>query len=290
MFSSILVGYDGTSHARDALALARAIADDHAELILCCVHPLQPVAAAVVAGGHEAAERLEAQRRLDEGEERAGAGHRVRTIAAAAPSAAAGLHAIAEEEDVDLLVVGSSHRSAAGRILLGSTTSQALNAPPCAVAVAPSGLAERDVPLGRVVVGFDGGREAAAAVAAAARLAADRGAALTVLTVVEPVASALGWSGAYVYPEYREDALAIARRQLEDATADLPDGLEVDTEIVEGVAARVLIETSERCDLLVLGSRGYGPVRRALLGGVSTRVAGHTASPLLVLPRTAAGR
>lgn len=287
MFETLLVGYDGTSHARDALALARALADDGAELLLCCVHPFQPVAAAVVAGEHGVPERAEALRRLDDAEQRAGDHVRVRRIAMAATSAASGLHAIAEQEDADLLVVGSSHRSAAGRLLLGSTTTQALNAPPCAVAVAPAGLAEREVALRRVLVGFDGGREATAAVATAARLAAERGAALTVLSVVEPVTHAFGWAGSYAYPEYRRDALALAREGLDEVVAGLSDALRVETEVVEGVADRELVAASGRADLLVVGSRGYGPIRRALLGGVSARVAGATACPLLVLPRTA---
>ena len=39
------------------------------------------------------------------------------------------------------------------------------------------------------------------------------------------------------------------------------------------------------CDLLVCGSRGYGPVRRVLLGGVSSRVVRHSKVPVVVTPR-----
>jgi nucleotide-binding universal stress UspA family protein len=39
-------------------------------------------------------------------------------------------------------------------------------------------------------------------------------------------------------------------------------------------------------DLLVLGSRAYGPVRRALLGSVSTATVRHAACPVLVTPRS----
>lgn len=287
MFETILVGYDGSGHARDALSLATTLATPDAEVVLCCVHPFQPVAAAVVAGEHGVPGRDEAERRLQAGQERAGS-RRVRTIAVAATSAASGLHAVAEDEGVDLLVVGSSHRSAAGRVLLGSTTSQALNAPPCAVAVATAGLEGGGHELRDIVVGFDGGTESKAALAAGAELARTHGARLKLLTVVEPATQALGWAGAYVYPEYREDALTIAREDQEDAIRDLPGDVEVTSEIVEGIAARVLLDVSADADLLVLGSRGYGPIRRVLLGGVSTRVAGATSCPLLVLPRTAA--
>ena len=38
-------------------------------------------------------------------------------------------------------------------------------------------------------------------------------------------------------------------------------------------------------DLLVVGARAYGPVRRLLLGSTSTKLARHAACPLLVAPR-----
>jgi nucleotide-binding universal stress UspA family protein len=40
-------------------------------------------------------------------------------------------------------------------------------------------------------------------------------------------------------------------------------------------------------DLLVCGSRGYGPVRRVLLGGVSSRLIRRAACPVVVVPRCA---
>lgn len=289
MLSKIVVGYDASSEARDALALARLIATEDAELLLCCVHPFQPVSAAVLAGEHDVPGRDEAMRRLDDAAARLGGRAGVRTLAVAATSAASGLHAVAEEEDADLVVVGSSHRGALGRIVLGSTTSQVLTAPPCAVAVAPAGLrdAERS-DLRRITVAFDGGREARRAAEVAASIARAHRGRLRLLTVVEPAATALGWSGPYVYPEYREDALQIAREQLDDVTGELPGDLPVDGEIVEGRAADELILASSASDLLVLGSRGYGPVRRVLLGGVSARVAGAAGCPVLVVPRAGA--
>jgi nucleotide-binding universal stress UspA family protein len=38
-------------------------------------------------------------------------------------------------------------------------------------------------------------------------------------------------------------------------------------------------------DLLVCGSRGCGPLRRVLLGGVSSRLLRRAACPLMVIPR-----
>ena len=47
---------------------------------------------------------------------------------------------------------------------------------------------------------------------------------------------------------------------------------------------------SEHLDLLVMGSRAYGPAHAVLLGGVSRRVIAGAACPVVVLPRGTAAR
>jgi nucleotide-binding universal stress UspA family protein len=59
--------------------------------------------------------------------------------------------------------------------------------------------------------------------------------------------------------------------------------------VVEGDAAIELTEASAELDLLVLGSRGYGPIRSALLGSVSRALVPSSACPVVVLPRAAHG-
>jgi hypothetical protein len=49
--------------------------------------------------------------------------------------------------------------------------------------------------------------------------------------------------------------------------------------------ADVLVRVSEHLDLLICGSRGYGPVRAVLLGGVSRRLTAEAHCPVIVLPR-----
>ena len=49
--------------------------------------------------------------------------------------------------------------------------------------------------------------------------------------------------------------------------------------------ADVLIRVSENLDLLVCGSRAYGPLRAVLLGGVSRRVTAEARCPVIVQPR-----
>ncbi len=66
---------------------------------------------------------------------------------------------------------------------------------------------------------------------------------------------------------------------------ELAGGVPVHTQTVEGNAADVLVERSRELDLLVLGSRAYGPVRHALLGSVSAAVMREAHCPVLVMPR-----
>ena len=55
--------------------------------------------------------------------------------------------------------------------------------------------------------------------------------------------------------------------------------------VVAGAPVQALTTLSERVDLLVVGSRGWGPVRRILLGSTAVRLMREARCPLLVLPR-----
>ena len=63
--------------------------------------------------------------------------------------------------------------------------------------------------------------------------------------------------------------------------------MEVEADVSVGDPADFLIAASEFLDLLVCGSRGYGPTRAVLLGGVSRRVTSEAQCPVIVLARGA---
>ena len=75
-----------------------------------------------------------------------------------------------------------------------------------------------------------------------------------------------------------EEAL---RRAADALDGDVP----VETDAFVEDPADVLIRVSEHLDLLVCGSRGYGPLRAVLLGGVSRRLTAEAHCPVIVLPR-----
>lgn len=56
-------------------------------------------------------------------------------------------------------------------------------------------------------------------------------------------------------------------------------------ETIRGEPASVLIERSEEFDILMLGSRAYGPLRHVLMGSVSARVMREAHCPVVVVPR-----
>lgn len=83
--------------------------------------------------------------------------------------------------------------------------------------------------------------------------------------------------------ERREGRLARALRKLS------PD-VDASGQVVLGDPVTSLLRASASVDLLVLGSRGYGPLRRVLLGGVSGQVVRGASCPVVVVPRPQAAR
>jgi nucleotide-binding universal stress UspA family protein len=206
-------------------------------------------------------------------------------------SVARALHETAEAEDAGLLVVGASRARAAGGALPGSTADRLLHGAPCAVAVTPHRWTtdgELDA-IGVAFVDTESGREALRGAYALARRS---GATLRVLTVVRPTVAMYLETEAYTAArraKYFEDVLGEhkleAMRAAERAVADLEGDAQFEIEGLIGDPAEVLADVSIHLDVLVCGSRDYGPLRAVLLGGVSRRLAGEARCPLIVLPR-----
>jgi nucleotide-binding universal stress UspA family protein len=275
MFRHVIVGVDGDPSGHDAVAVAGLLVAQDGHLALAHVYELTPFRGA--SGAYGPLERDESRRLLEETRQATGTAD-AELIDITASSVGRGLHYLAETRDADLLVVGSSARTPVGRVLLGDITRAALSGAPCAVAVAPLGYARAGDPtIARVGVGYDGTAESAVALAFARDLAATHGASLHALTVVEPSGYAAllrggGDGGGY------EDQLAAAKSEL--------DALEgVEGTVVFGLAGEELAAFGARVDVLVIGSRGYGPIRRLMMGSTAVHLASNSRCPLVVLPR-----
>jgi nucleotide-binding universal stress UspA family protein len=176
------------------------------------------------------------------------------------PSLARGLHEAARSADARLLVLGSTHHSRLGRRLLGGAAEALVLGAPCPVAVAPPGFrnhAVLDPPV--VGVAYDGSPPARAALALGTDLAVAGGARLRIITVKPP---------------WYDRPLRHAQHR------DMPGA-----DVIVGDPARVLAGQSGMLGLLVIGTRGHGTIRSALLGSVARRVVHETRCPVIVVPR-----
>jgi len=181
-------------------------------------------------------------------------------------------------EHADLIVVGK--RRYAARILDGS---------PIPVAVAPLGLADGVEDRLRVIgVGFDAQSESRFALRMAAKIALEHRATMRVFAVVPPN----DWSSSRIEPtpaEYRRLMRESLGERLREDVETLDSGVRAAASVLRGDPVETLTErTREGLDLLVVGSRGYGPLRRIVLGSVSSRLIERAECAVLVFPRTPA--
>jgi nucleotide-binding universal stress UspA family protein len=193
-----------------------------------------------------------------------------------------------------LLVLGSRAPSATGERSGGSLAAHAAAHAPCAVVVVPPAESHDDAADAsesgaRIVLGID--RDPASALAAipfAFRAAHQRGIPLTVVHVVSPdhpadieaISAFVGEREETPNPassEFRTMFAALAPWR-----AAFPDVL-VAVSVVSGDPTRALISAAEDAALTVVGSRGRGRVRAALLGSVSRRLLHHATGPVAIV-------
>ncbi|HMB53815.1 MAG TPA: universal stress protein [Thermoanaerobaculia bacterium] len=276
----LLVGFDRRDGGRDALALTCVLGSrERSSAVVATVMPYDPFPVSyqelMGPSAAEAAEPAfeEAREKLD--------GLEVETRAFGGGSAAGILTDLAERESFDAIAIGSSHRGPVGRALLGSVGRGVLHGAPCPVVVAPHGYAGVDHgPFGLIAVAYDGTAESKLALDRARGLAEAHGARIRLLTVESPVVAPPGIVG------YTPVEPPDPRRVLAAGVEEVGARVEVEGDLLGGPVAETLAGACEDgVDLLVAGSRGYGPLSRVLLGSVTTKLIGIAPCPVLVVPR-----
>jgi nucleotide-binding universal stress UspA family protein len=278
----IVCGIDGSVNSRLAARAARTLSQQlGAPLVLVNVVPLRPPMplAAVPLAGQPVGTAQMAE--LDELETEAALACVSDELHGAAVEqitergyAADRLSAVADARDARLIVVGTRGLGAVRSALVGSV-SQELAADasrPVMVVPEPSGGA---LGPGPVVCGVDGSDHAQTAARVAARLAEDLQCALTVVLVRTS--------------QRTGDGIAAGVSAMTAVTSGVDH---VERAVISGDPACELTRAAadRRAALLVVGSRGRGPVRAALLGSVSATTARHAHCPVLIVPPAVAAR
>ena len=180
------------------------------------------------------------------------------------------LRSVAERLGVTHLVVGSRGQGAVQEALAASTSGALAREAPCPVILVPPGPPEwsDDSPDAVIVCGVDGSDGSHEA----ARHAADLARRL-------PARLVLAWVTETAGDEPSDAVLA-------DVRAAVPE-VRVDFETLSGCAAEEVLALARKIDarLTVVGSRGHGAVKAALLGSVSARLVQETDRPLMVVTK-----
>lgn len=286
MIERILIAYDGSTGSEAALQFGSRLADR--------------LGAAVIVGTSLTDEQLESSEETaatafeKESKARlwaarahmpAGASHRVDERAVISSSSADAVRDLAVAEQADLILIGSTHRGAAGRVLPGSLALQLIGSVPCPLGIVPGGKVGEDNATGPVVVAYDGGTLAKRALEFAAQLAAEADTALHVIGVAmskthlaAPIAGGVSGVGAQVEREALEDSM---QAQLDRLPRDLP----VTGQVCEGSAVECLVHAAgDTGGIFVSGSHGRGPLMSLIVGSVSNAVAQRISWPAILVP------
>ena len=285
----VVIGYDGGPGASDALAHGLGWAGElDSGAVVVTVYPgPAPISPGRVDAEWVAERRGEAERLLDEARQRM-ATTDVEFRAVGSGSASHGLHDVAEELEASLIVMGSPQRPQP-RLLAATTEDRVIAGAPCPVSIPPRGWHDRTGrELRRIGVAFLPTPDGYEALRVAAGFARRVGARLHVTTVVASEAEVMSYRiGEDVEHMYVAEAKDEFQRSIDDAIAELAPDVEASGEVLVGKdTVQILAGLRDTAfDALFMGSRGYGPVRRVLLGGVSARLMRQLDVPAVVVPR-----
>jgi nucleotide-binding universal stress UspA family protein len=287
----IAVGIDGYPEGRDAAALAAGLARGTGADVLLVAILGDPLVVPTAGPGWTA---LHHQAETTLVEVRDTLVPNARIVIETDVSVARGLERVVGRERCDILVVGSSRRGVDGSVRIGKRARQLIGDAGCALAVAPRGLVEDgELNITRIGVGYDAGPESEAALSLAGSIARASGAELWIRAVVDdriPTFGLAGAGGERIVAEWKELIKAdveLLRLNVVDAAKRI--GADARVEALSERPADALLELGADVDLLVIGSRRWGPVARLLLGSTGEVLMRDAECPIVVVPRSHSG-
>ncbi|MBV8431007.1 MAG: universal stress protein [Solirubrobacterales bacterium] len=277
MFRRVLVGVDGHTGGRDAIALGQALIEQSGQLTLA--HVCRPARISRRDSSSDTGDqtREDGIRLLERTRAQARVAADLQVIINS--SVGRGLHELAESMRADVLVVGCSRRGRLGRVFLKDDALASLDGAACAVAIAPAGYVRSRHRLQEIGVGYNDWPESQTALAVGRRLAKETGARLSACEAV--------LLPSRLYPEGVAGIEATVERLVSDARRRLSRLGDVEPRAVYGDPAHELARYSDSVDLLIVGSRGLGRAGRLLAGSTSRSLVRTAGCPLLVVDRAA---
>lgn len=141
-----------------------------------------------------------------------------------------------------------------------------------------------------ILVPYDGSAHAKKALAQAIDLVTASGAKLYVASVCNIVAvmsnfDQVSIAEGYLNAELSEDLETQCRQDLADAESMIPEGIEKELRYEVGSPGPVLLQMAQdiECDLIVMGSRGLGPLKGIFMGSVSSYIVSRSECPVLIV-------
>jgi len=175
-------------------------------------------------------------------------------------------------KDYDLIVMGGRGENEKDPYALGSVTKKVM-----LHTTRPTLITKRVSPLTNLLVCIDGSESSMQALDYAVRLAEKLGSKITVLNVQD---RRIFESSPKTVQEFGEKILSKALNSIGKAE------VQIDKKLEFGVPSDTIVEVAEKekHDLIVLGNRGLGSVKRFLLGSVSDDVSHKAKCSVLMVP------
>lgn len=274
----IYVGVDGSAPSRAALRWAVAVAptlDAEVRALGAWQYPARtgtPFGPSTTGSPEEMDRRLEDEVRGVLADELGDAAGAVGVdVARGVPGDA--LVARSKRPETALIVLGARGLGGFEGMLLGSVTQECVERAACPVVVVRGMESAASMPPVTLLLGMDGSDGSARALEWAGQVAGATGG-----SIVAVHAPGIGMSR-----EYHEEA----GRLLDQWTASLQGtGSLAAAEVGDGDARDVLLDAAEShdADLIVVGTRGLGAVRRMLVGSVAGHLVRYAERPVAVIP------
>jgi nucleotide-binding universal stress UspA family protein len=187
--------------------------------------------------------------------------------------------------EAELVVVGARGSGGFPLLRLGSTSNRLVEHAGAPVVLVRAGAPTAD----RIVVGVDGSETGEAAL----RWARDEARARS-----WPLQAVHAWQKPFlservfiddapIFDRFEREAAELLEKSL--AMVDTHD-VDLETTLVEGSAAHVLLDATADGALLVVGTRGVGAALGVLMGSITRQLTHHSAGPLVVVPHGGVSR